>query len=64
MDEGDVVTKEEFRKFVAETIRSDKARRSGEAADHIADQWESDVNDARIKGQDEATSAIESYSKF
>lgn len=46
------MTKEQFKEFVFSTIRDNRYSHD-EAVARIADQWESDVNDARISGQNE-----------
>lgn len=68
------MTKEQFEEIVraqmqqvfafqdVRKLRPEAAERFERAMARIIEQWESDVNDARIAGQDEATSAIENYS--
>jgi len=53
------MTKDEFRRFAREAIGTADTER--QAIDRITDQWESDVNDARIAGQDEAIANSSAY---
>jgi hypothetical protein len=57
------MTKEQFKAFVENVISTIAETHDAETMviEQIVEQWESDVNDARIVGQDEATSAIEAY---
>lgn len=51
------MTKEQFKEFVKTTIHSHETITAAgveKVADMIIAQWESDVNDARIAGQNEA----------
>jgi hypothetical protein len=56
------MTKDEFREFVTQAIMDqNKDFTMGPYVDKIVAQWEQDIEDARITGQDEATNAIENY---
>lgn len=46
------MTREQFKEFCMNVMADNRYHRS-EAAEVIAAQWESDVNDARIAGQSE-----------
>lgn len=49
------MTRDQFREFVKTVIDRDpdKPDRFAREIDEIVEQWESDVNDARIEGQSE-----------